>query len=223
MAQWHPQNDTAGGFTPCSSALPSSVASSPILHHPQHSVWGMCWSASSSSWWFTFVSPVSPQCILPLSLSGPACETRDFPDMGRLLYTEASFDSPLLCCLPKYRGTQQISTDIFRMAFLFELGSWRNSWHSFMWTYSMVLMLPTQCLSALCYRTTMCTTQDKFSLGFYRKQMVGYYVDDTVSHWWLFQAAHSASLLFSSSTETQNIKHNGPFLACERKLAHWRA
>lgn len=89
---------------------------------------------------------------------------------------------------------------------------------NFIWTYFMVLLLPTQCLCALCYWTTMCTTQDKFSLGFYRKQMVGYYVDNTVSHWWLFQSAHSASLLFSSSTETQNIKHNRPFLACKNVI-----
>ena len=145
--------------------------------------------------------------------------------MGRPLYTEASFDSLLLCCLPKYRGTcyRFRLTFLEWLFFVFELGSWRNSWHSFMFTYSTVLLLPTQALSAFCYWTTMCTTQDKFSLGFYRKQMVGYYVDDTVSHWWLFQAAHSASLIFSSPTETQNIKHNGPFLACKRKLAQWRA
>lgn len=35
-------------------------------------------------------------------------------------------------------------------------------------------------VSALCYRTTMCITLDKFSPGFYWKQMAWYYVGDTV-------------------------------------------
>lgn len=99
--------------------------------------------------------------------------------------------------------------------FVFEPGGRRNSWHSRMVADSTVLVLPPQCVSLLfCHHTTMRTTQDVFSSGFYRKQMVGYYVDDTVSHRWLFQAAHSASLLFSSPTETPNIKHYVPFLAC---------
>jgi len=36
---------------------------------------------------------------------------------------------------------------------------------------------------SLWYRTAICITEDKFSLGFYWRQMVGYYVEDTVSHW----------------------------------------
>lgn len=77
-----------------------------------------------------------------------------------------------------------------------------------MWKYSAVLMLPTLCLSALWSWTHMCTTQDKFSRAF------------TGSRWWsimltkarwLFQATHSKPLLFSSSAEIQNIKHNMPF------------
>lgn len=54
------------------------------------------------------------QCVLPLFVFGPACKSREFPNMGQPLYREASFDSALPCCLPKYR----VLHNGFQMTFL---------------------------------------------------------------------------------------------------------
>lgn len=85
--------------------------------------------------------------------------------------------SPLLRCA----GTRgRFHLTFLEQLFVPQPGSWRV-------TVGIVLREHTlrcsRCpLSASLHLATMCTTQVKFSLGFYRKQMVGYFVDDTVSH-----------------------------------------
>lgn len=71
------------------------------LHHPLHSDSHLLALSAHSVF---FHSPLWPLRVKP----------EIFSDMGRLLYTETSFDSPLLCCLPKYRGTHSR----FQMTFL---------------------------------------------------------------------------------------------------------
>lgn len=62
-----PQNDTAAGFMPCSRALVIKVASLSVCYNLSV-LSSVCWFASSSSRWLTFVGPVGLQCILPLFL-----------------------------------------------------------------------------------------------------------------------------------------------------------
>lgn len=103
----------------CFTTLSPQFTTRAALHHPLHTDSHM--SARSAF-------PSSPSLAL-------RTKPEIFPDRGRLSHTEASFEyCAALLSSRIQRSTSQISADIFRRAFflcVFELGSRRNSWHSF--------------------------------------------------------------------------------------------